>query len=169
MRSIRQKSTSTESLNRTITWNDQGQAISSGSQVRSAAASGAADSFYDSQWRDHWWSGPETWAGGGSPEEYFYYLGDAFSDYPGSDSGMFGFAFGAANYSANSLMLLATRYPDCDSILSGRQTHGRIVGGLPLATYAVTGGGASFPRSSPKSSCTACESCINSYSIDIEF
>jgi len=187
VRSIHQRSLSTESLNRTITFSASGQASSSGSNVRIALASGSADSFYDCQWEDHWWNGPETWASGGTwqnatyddynyeyqwtktwqgqgagaasssatnhvtglengsagywwrhtypveegtqtdedsssgpwnrsydttvtypgfsagayygidqdggREEYFSYLGDAFSDYPGSDSGMFPFAF----------------------------------------------------------------------------
>ena len=62
VRSIHQESHSTESLNRTITFSASGQATSSGSNVRSASASGQGESFYHSEWEDHWWSGPETWA-----------------------------------------------------------------------------------------------------------
>ncbi|MCR4415675.1 MAG: hypothetical protein NUV77_24955, partial [Thermoguttaceae bacterium] len=56
MHSIHQESDSTETLDRTVTFSASGQATSSGSKVRSASASGQADSFYDSQWEDHWWS-----------------------------------------------------------------------------------------------------------------
>jgi len=32
---------------------------------RSRWASGQAYSFYGTQWEDHWWLEPETWASGG--------------------------------------------------------------------------------------------------------
>ena len=72
MRSIHQRSLSTESLNRTITFSASGQASSSGSNVRIALASGSADSFYDCQWEDHWWNGPETRDGGGTWQNAAY-------------------------------------------------------------------------------------------------
>lgn len=53
VRSIHQQSHSTESLNRTIAFSASGQAASSGSNLRTASASGAADSSYHSQWEDH--------------------------------------------------------------------------------------------------------------------
>ncbi|MBC7352739.1 MAG: hypothetical protein H5U08_10300, partial [Thermogutta sp.] len=40
--------------------------------ARSASASGQADSFYHSEWADYWWSGPETWASGGSYQNAIY-------------------------------------------------------------------------------------------------
>ncbi|MBC7337725.1 MAG: hypothetical protein H5U01_15855, partial [Clostridia bacterium] len=36
------------------------------------SASGQADSFYHSEWADYWWSGPETWASGGSYQNAIY-------------------------------------------------------------------------------------------------
>ena len=72
MRSINQQSHSTETLNRTITFSASGQASFSGTNVRSASASGAANSSYDSQWEDHWWSGQESWASGGTYQNTTY-------------------------------------------------------------------------------------------------
>lgn len=72
MRSINQQSHSTETLNRTITFSASGQASSSGSNVRSTSASGAADSLYHSEWEDHWWSGQESWASGGTYQNATY-------------------------------------------------------------------------------------------------
>lgn len=215
VRSIHQRSRSTESLKRKITGGASGQASSSGSNVRSASASGSADSFYDSEWEDHWWNRPETWDTGGSyrnatyddynyqyqwaktwqglgdgavsssasnhvtglengsagywwrhtypfeegtqtdegssfgswnnsydttvtypgfyagayygidqgggREEYFVYLGDAFSDYPGSDSGMFPFA-----YSDEELLLVQAQSGTQYTLaLAGRVDRGR--------------------------------------------
>ncbi|MGB9688148.1 hypothetical protein, partial [Thermogutta sp.] len=72
MRSIHQQSLSTETLNRTITFSASGQATSSGSNVRSASASGQADSFYHSEWEDHWWVYEEIWASGGTYQDATY-------------------------------------------------------------------------------------------------
>ncbi|GAB6166132.1 hypothetical protein JCM19992_21320 [Thermostilla marina] len=72
VRSIHQESHSTESLNRTISFSASGRTSSSGSNVRSATAGGAADSFYDSEWEDHWWIGPESWASGGTWQNATY-------------------------------------------------------------------------------------------------
>lgn len=60
VRSIHQESHSTETLNRTVTFNTSGQAASSGTNVRTVSATGSADSFYDSQWEDHWCLGHEA-------------------------------------------------------------------------------------------------------------
>ncbi|MGQ9574253.1 MAG: hypothetical protein ACUVUC_02965 [Thermoguttaceae bacterium] len=72
VRSIRQQSTAIENLSRTITWNDQGQELLSGTDARSASATGSADSFCDSEWEDPWWLGSETWASGGTYQNGTY-------------------------------------------------------------------------------------------------
>lgn len=40
--------------------------------IRSASATGWADAFYHRQWEDHWWSGPEAWASGGTYQNGTY-------------------------------------------------------------------------------------------------
>ncbi|MEJ5342553.1 MAG: hypothetical protein WHT09_13405 [Thermogutta sp.] len=72
IRSIHQESHSTETLNRTVTFNTSGQAASSGTNVRTVSATGSADSFYDSQWEDHWWLDAETRASGGTWQNATY-------------------------------------------------------------------------------------------------
>ncbi len=39
---------------------------------RLPSVSGQADSFYDSQWEDHWWLSQETWASGGTWQNATY-------------------------------------------------------------------------------------------------
>ena len=53
----------------------RGAGPSAGGKSRVRSATGSADSFYDSQWEDYWWNGPETWAGGGT------YRNGTYDDY----------------------------------------------------------------------------------------
>jgi hypothetical protein len=48
------------------------QGDSSRRNLRSASATGSADSFYHRQWQDHWWLDAETWASGGTYQNATY-------------------------------------------------------------------------------------------------